>query len=380
MLFRASQRFGSDRAGSPSQGVELAVGDLRLQNALLASGKLDSVRPVIAPAIPLVMAAPSVMSRSLPFGAAASGKTQDSAGAEPADYGTTATLPNQNEPDEHKPDQHEPDQHEPDQHEFIGGQAEPDELAAAGFIEAQDLSVRYGQTQALLGVSLSIARNRVAAIIGPSGSGMTSFLRAINRLNDLIPACKVSGRLTVGGVNIYQRGIDLVSLRRDVGLVFQKPNPFAKSIYDNVAFGPRLQGTRSRSDLDAIVEDALRNAGLWEEVKDRLRRSALRLPGDAQQRLCIARVLANRPKVLLMDEPTNGMDPLAAGKIEDVINRLRATCTIVLATHDLKQAARVSDDTAFFYMGRLVEYAATVTMFTAPRERLSEQYITGRFG
>jgi phosphate transport system ATP-binding protein len=321
------------------------------------------------------MVAPSVMSRSLPPGAAASGKTHDGAGAEPADYGTTATLPNQHEPDEHKSDRHEPDQHE-----FIGGQAEPDELAASGFIEAQDLSVRYGQTQALLGVSLSIARNRVAAIIGPSGSGMTSFLRAINRLNDLIPGCKVSGRLAVGGVNIYQRGIDLVSLRRDVGLVFQKPNPFAKSIYDNVAFGPRLQGTRSRSDLDAIVEDALRNAGLWEEVKDRLRRSALRLPGDAQQRLCIARVLANRPKVLLMDEPTNGMDPLAAGKIEDVINRLRATCTIVLATHDLKQAARVSDDTAFFYMGRLVEYAATVTMFTAPRERLSEQYITGRFG
>lgn len=336
------------------------MADLRLQNAALAPQKLEPLSPAVA--------ATGLMSRSLPA-RAASEKSQGGSAAEPAHYSSTATLP---------------DQHEPDQHEFIGGQADRQaegvELAAPGFIEAQDLSVRYGQTQALSGVSLSIARNRVAAIIGPSGSGMTSFLRAINRLNDLIPGCKVSGRLAVGGVDIYQRGTDLINLRRDVGLVFQKPNPFAKSIFDNVAFGPRLQGAQSRSDLEAIVEEALHKAGLWEEVKDRLQRSALRLPPDAQQRLCIARVLANRPKVLLLDEPTSGMDPLAAGKIEDVINRLRATCTIVMATHDLKQAARVSDDTAFFYMGRLVEYAATVTMFTAPRQRLSEQYITGRFG
>jgi len=352
MLFRASQRFGSDRTDSPSPRFALEVADLRLQNAVVPPDKVEVVAPK--------MVAPTAMSRSLPADAPSGGGTSSGAAAPAGDFGSTATLPAQGE--------------------LIGGALGTDDLAASRFIEAQGLSVRYGQTQALVDVSLSIPRNRVAAIIGPSGSGMTSFLRAINRLNDLIPGCKVSGRLAIGGVDIYERGIDLVGLRRDVGLVFQKPNPFAKSIFDNVAFGPRLQGAPSGPDLEAIVEDALRKAGLWEEVKDRLHRSALRLTADAQQRLCIARVLANGPKVLLMDEPTSGMDPMAAGKIEDVINRLRSTCTIVLATHDLKQAARVSDDTAFFYMGRLIEYAATVTMFTAPRERLSEQYITGRFG
>jgi phosphate transport system ATP-binding protein len=309
---------------------------------------------------PIRNVAPKVMSRSVPTDVQTGGKTATDVAARAGDYGSIATYPAQGE--------------------LAGGAAGADELGASRFIEAEGLSVRYGQTQALFDVSLSIPRNRVAAIIGPSGSGMTSFLRAINRLNDLVPGCKVSGRLAIGGVDIYQRGIDLVGLRRDVGLVFQKPNPFAKSVFDNVAFGPRLQGARSGPDLEAIVEEALHKAGLWEEVKDRLHRSALRLTPDAQQRLCIARVLANGPKVLLMDEPTSGMDPLATGKIEDVISRLRGTCTMVLATHDLKQAARVSDDTAFFYMGRLIEYAATVTMFTAPRERLSEQYITGRFG
>lgn len=260
------------------------------------------------------------------------------------------------------------------------GHADASAQAAERYIEADGLSVFYGQVEALHRVSLSVPRNRVVAMIGPSGSGMSSFLRAINRLNDLVPGCRVTGRLSVGGVDIYQRGVDLAALRRDVGLVFQKPNPFAKSVFDNVAFGPRIAGVRSRAELEAIVEEALRGAALWEEVKDRLTRSALRLSPDAQQRLCIARVLANRPKALLMDEPTSAMDPIATGKIEDVIDRLRNSYTIVVVTHNLKQAARVSDYTAFFYLGRLIEYAATATMFTAPREKQTEQYITGRFG
>jgi len=217
-------------------------------------------------------------------------------------------------------------------------------------------------------------------MIGPSGCGKSTFLRSINRLNDLIPGCRVSGKLCIGGQDIYEPRIDLVALRRQVGLVFQKPNPFPKSIYDNVAFGPRLQGTRGRGQLDSIVEDSLRKAALWDEVKDRLKSSALGLSGGQQQRLCIARALATKPQVLLMDEPASALDPIATAKIEDLINELKSIVTVVIVTHNMQQAARVSDLTAFFYMGRLIEYDQTATIFTAPNQKQTEDYITGRFG
>jgi phosphate transport system ATP-binding protein len=223
-------------------------------------------------------------------------------------------------------------------------------------------------------------RNRVVALIGPSGCGKSTFLRSINRLNDLIPGCRVAGKLTIGGHDIYAPGVDLVALRRQVGLVFQKPNPFPKSIYDNIAFGPRLQGITDRSRLEPLVEDSLRKAALWDEVKDRLRQSALGLSGGQQQRLCIARALATKPSILLMDEPASALDPIATAKIEDLINELKQQYTIVIVTHNMQQAARVSDYTAFFYLGTLVEYDHTPAMFTNPRQKQTEDYITGRFG
>jgi phosphate transport system ATP-binding protein len=223
-------------------------------------------------------------------------------------------------------------------------------------------------------------RNHVVAMIGPSGCGKSTFLRSINRLNDLIPGCRVTGQLTIGGHDIYAPGVDLVSLRRQVGLVFQKPNPFPKSIYDNIAFGPRLQGITDRNRLDSLIEDTLKKAALWDEVKDRLRHSALGLSGGQQQRLCIARALATRPSILLMDEPASALDPIATAKIEDLINELKASYTIVIVTHNMQQAARVSDYTAFFYLGALVEYDQTATIFTNPRQKQTEDYITGRFG
>ncbi len=247
-------------------------------------------------------------------------------------------------------------------------------------IEAQSVSVFYGVFEAIKKVSLSIPQNQVVAFIGPSGCGKSTFLRSINRLNDLIPGCRITGKLCIGGQNIYDPGVDLVSLRRQVGLVFQKPNPFPKSIYENIAYGPRLQGLRSRSALDEIVEDSLRKSALWDEAKDRLNHSALGLSGGQQQRLCIARALATRPKVLLMDEPASALDPIATSKIEDLINRLKSSYTIVIVTHNMQQAARVSDHTAFFYLGTLVEYDRTANIFTNPANKQTEDYITGRFG
>ena len=250
----------------------------------------------------------------------------------------------------------------------------------ATLIAAEAVSVFYGEFEAIKKVSLTIPQNRVVAFIGPSGCGKSTFLRSINRLNDLIPGCRVSGRLVIGGRNIYDPGVDLVSLRRQVGLVFQKPNPFPKSVYENIAYGPRLQGIRRRGVLDELVEDCLRKSALWEEVKDRLHQSALGLSGGQQQRLCIARALATKPRVLLMDEPASALDPIATAKIEDLISELKSTYTIVIVTHNMQQAARVSDFTAFFYLGRLIEYDRTATIFTNPANKQTEDYVTGRFG
>ncbi len=247
-------------------------------------------------------------------------------------------------------------------------------------IEAINVSVYYGAHEAVKSISLSIPQNSVCSMIGPSGCGKSTFLRSINRLNDLIPNCSVKGELVIGGQNIYDPRIDLVTLRREVGLVFQKPNPFPKSIYDNISYGPRLQGITSRYQLDDLVEDCLKKSALWDEVKDRLKSSALGLSGGQQQRLCIARALATKPKVLLMDEPCSALDPIATSKVEDLIVQLKANYTIVIVTHNMQQAARVSDLTAFFYMGRLIEFDQTATLFTNPSNKQTEDYITGRFG
>ena len=247
-------------------------------------------------------------------------------------------------------------------------------------VAAEGVSVFYGKHEAIKSVSLSVPRNTAVAMIGPSGCGKSTFLRSINRLNDMIPGCRVTGQLRVDGHDIYAPGVDLVGLRRRVGLVFQKPNPFPKSIYDNVAYGPRLQGIRGRHELDVVVEDCLRKSALWDEVKDRLKTSAMGMSGGQQQRLCIARALATRPAVLLMDEPASALDPIATAKIEDLIHELKATYTIVIVTHNMQQAARVSDHTAFFYMGKLVEFSETRAMFTNPVNKQTEDYVTGRFG
>jgi phosphate transport system ATP-binding protein len=251
---------------------------------------------------------------------------------------------------------------------------------AATLIDARTVSVFYEKKEAIKSVSVSMPRNHVVAMIGPSGCGKSTFLRSINRLNDLIPGCRVTGQLNIGGQNIYDPHVDMVELRRQVGLVFQKPNPFPKSIYDNVAYGPRLHGMRNRAELDALVEDCLRKAAIWDECKDRLDSSAMGFSGGQQQRLCIARALATKPMVLLMDEPCSALDPIASAKIEDLITSLKSQYTIVIVTHNMQQAARVSDFTAFFYMGTLVEYNKTSVMFTNPFQKQTEDYITGRFG
>jgi phosphate transport system ATP-binding protein len=249
-----------------------------------------------------------------------------------------------------------------------------------GAIGANQFSFWYGAKQALYDVSLAIPPRAVTALIGPSGCGKSTFLRSINRLNALIPGVRHAGEITLDGENVYAKGMDLVSLRQRVGMVFQRWNPFPKSIYDNVAYGPRINGGASRAQIDEIVEQSLRRAALWEEVKDRLRQSALGLSGGQQQRLCIARALANEPEVLLLDEPASALDPIATQKIEELLYELRAELTIVIVTHNMQQAARVSDHTAFFYLGRLVEVNETRQLFTAPREERTEAYITGRFG
>jgi phosphate transport system ATP-binding protein len=248
-------------------------------------------------------------------------------------------------------------------------------------IEADDFSFWYGTARALNDITLQIPQKRVTAFIGPSGCGKSTFLRSINRMNDLIPGTRHDGDIRLNGESVYRTGLDVVQLRKRVGMVFQKSNPFPKSIYDNVAYGARVNGlARGRRDLDDLVERSLRQAALWDEVSDRLDRSALGLSGGQQQRLCIARALAVQPEVLLMDEPASALDPIATQKIEELIYELKDEYTIVIVTHNMQQAARVSDYTAFFYLGQLVEMGRTDQIFTNPREERTESYITGRFG
>ena len=252
--------------------------------------------------------------------------------------------------------------------------------SAPAHVLAKDFSIFYGTHEAVRKVSIAIPTGQVTAIIGPSGCGKSTFLRAINRMNDLIPVCHTSGELVFDGKNIYSDNIDVAVLRRNIGMVFQKPNPFPKSIFDNVAYGPRLHQTHTHAELEGIVETSLHNAGLWDEVKDRLESNALGLSGGQQQRLCIARALAVQPEVLLMDEPTSALDPKATARVEDLIGELRGRYTIVIVTHNMQQAARVSDQTAFFYEGLLIEFGATEQLFTNPAQKQTEAYITGRFG
>jgi phosphate transport system ATP-binding protein len=249
-----------------------------------------------------------------------------------------------------------------------------------GRIDVEHFAFWYGTTQALHDIDLHITPRAVTALIGPSGCGKSTFLRSINRLNELIPGARHEGEIRLDGKNIYDRGMDAVALRRNVGMVFQRWNPFPKTVYDNVAYGPRINIAPRRQELDILVESALRRAALWDEVKDRLRDSALTLSGGQQQRLCIARALANDPEVLLLDEPASALDPIATQKVEELVYELKRDLTIVIVTHNLQQAARISDRTAFFYLGRLVEMEDTQKLFTSPREERTEAYITGRFG
>ncbi len=245
-------------------------------------------------------------------------------------------------------------------------------------LEARDVSVFYGKTEAVKKVSLVIPANRVVALIGPSGCGKSTLLRCFNRMNDLIVGARVRGEVNFQGKNLYDDDVDPTEVRRRIGMVFQKPNPFPKSIYDNAAFGPRLNGFKG--DLDMLVQESLTRAALWDEVQDRLGVSAYDLSGGQQQRLCIARALAVKPEILLMDEPASALDPIATQRIEELIYELKKDYTIVIVTHNMQQAARVSDYTAFLYMGDLIEYGPTETIFTAPREERTEAYVTGRFG
>ena len=247
-------------------------------------------------------------------------------------------------------------------------------------IGARDFYVYYGDSDAVSDVTFDIPEGLVTAIIGPSGCGKSTFLRAINRMNDLIPHCRAEGELSLDGQNLYAPQVDVVSLRKLVGMVFQKPNPFPKSIFDNIAYGPRIHGTTDRGKLSETVERSLRQAALWEEVKDRLGDNALGLSGGQQQRLCIARAVAVQPRILLMDEPASALDPRSTARIEDLIAELRGEYTIVIVTHNMQQAARVSDLTAFFYEGELIEFGLTRQIFTKPEEKRTEDYITGRFG
>jgi phosphate transport system ATP-binding protein len=248
-------------------------------------------------------------------------------------------------------------------------------------ISTRDVDVYYGAKQAIDSVSIDIATEHVTSFIGPSGCGKSTFLRALNRMNDTIPGCKVTGEIKLDGVDIYGDDLDVVQLRARVGMVFQKPNPFPKSIYENVAYGPRIHGLApTKTDMDAIVEKSLRRAGLWEEVKDRLIESGTALSGGQQQRLCIARAIAVSPEVILMDEPCSALDPIATAKIEELIDELKGRYAIVIVTHSMQQAARVSQRTAFFHLGKVVEYGETSTIFTNPSEERTKDYITGRYG
>ena len=247
-------------------------------------------------------------------------------------------------------------------------------------LETRNLELFYGTSRALKGISIGIRENLVTAFIGPSGCGKSTFLRCFNRMNDLIDGVRIVGECKVGGEDIYAKDVDVIELRKRVGMVFQRSNPFPKSIFDNIAYGLRLQGIRTRSEIDGIVEQSLKGAAIWDEVKDRLHQSALGLSGGQQQRLCIARAIAIRPQVLLMDEPASALDPIATGKVEDLIVELKKDFTIVIVTHNMQQATRISDYTAFFYIGELVEYDQTTKIFTNPAKKQTEDYVTGRFG
>lgn len=247
-------------------------------------------------------------------------------------------------------------------------------------IKTRDLTLFYGDKMALNSVSLDIPEKEVTAFIGPSGCGKSTFLRTLNRMNDLIPNVRITGEVLIDGLNIYEKQIDVVNLRKKIGMVFQKSNPFAKSIFDNVSYGPRINGINNRNDLEEIVETSLKKAYIWEEVKDRLHDSALGLSGGQQQRMCIARTLAVEPEIILMDEPASALDPISTAKIEELIIELKRNYTIAIVTHNMQQAARVSDYTAFFYLGELIEHGKTRKIFTTPDKKQTEDYITGRFG
>lgn len=247
-------------------------------------------------------------------------------------------------------------------------------------LQVKDLDLWYGAHQALYSVSMDIPEKSITAFIGPSGCGKSTFLKTLNRMNDLVPGVKITGEVRYRGEDIYAPGTDVCRLRREIGMVFQKPNPFPMSIYDNIAYGPRTHGIRSKTKLDELVERSLRGAAIWDEVKDRLKKNALGLSGGQQQRLCIARALAVEPAVLLMDEPTSALDPISTSRIEELTMELKERYTIVIVTHNMQQAVRISDRTAFFLLGELVEYGATEQVFSAPAEKRTEDYITGRFG
>ena len=247
-------------------------------------------------------------------------------------------------------------------------------------ISTSDLNLYYGNNHALKNINLDIYENQITAFIGPSGCGKSTYLKTLNRMNDLVPNVTINGKVWIDGEDIYDPKVDTTLLRKKVGMVFQQPNPFPMSIYDNIAYGPRIHGIKGKSELDAIVEKSLRGAALWDEVKDRLKRSALGLSGGQQQRLCIARALAVEPEILLMDEPTSALDPISTLKIEDLMGELKKNYTVVIVTHNMQQATRIADYTAFFLVGEVVEYAPTTDLFSHPREKKTEDYITGRFG
>jgi len=246
--------------------------------------------------------------------------------------------------------------------------------------EIENLNLYYGKMQALKNIAVSVDERRITALIGPSGCGKSTFLRTLNRMNDLVEDCHITGTVLLDGKDIYKGGVDTTILRKRVGMVFQKPNPFPMSVYDNIAYGPRTHGVRGKARLDDIVERSLRDASIWEELKDRLKKDALGLSGGQQQRLCIARALAVEPEVILMDEPTSALDPISTSHIEDLLVTLREKYTIIIVTHNMQQAARISDNTAFFLLGEIIEYGDTEQLFNVPKDKRTEEYITGRFG
>ncbi|WP_331472414.1 phosphate ABC transporter ATP-binding protein PstB [Lacrimispora saccharolytica] len=247
-------------------------------------------------------------------------------------------------------------------------------------MSVKNLDLYYGQKQALKNINMDIHRNAITALIGPSGCGKSTFLKTLNRMNDLIDNVRITGQVTLDGEDIFDRNMDVTMLRKRVGMVFQQPNPFPMSVYDNIAYGPRVHGIKNKAKLDEIVEESLRGAAIWDEVKDNLKKSALRLSGGQQQRICIARALATKPEVILMDEPTSALDPISTTKIEDLMEELKRQYTVVVVTHNMQQAVRVSDYTAFFLVGDMVEYGETKELFTYPKDKRTEDYITGRFG